>query len=191
MEVEKLTHLKCLKCKEMRPRRSFFPNLGREDGLKIRDKLCTKCRKYIHKTATNNVVLWNRVQAGLMDEERYNAIVAAKKEKKTRTGARNLREGLARANMATWEDAHKSAYKAQRILKKFVPLNDDEAVWVARANDLIHEALAEIRVKKRQSKLPEDTLFFWYNALTGGAGRLRRLVAEFPRGSEHAPLQAL
>lgn len=182
-------HLKCYKCKEWKLRRHFYPNLGEE--VKIRDKLCSVCRQHIHKTATSNVVLWNRVQAGVMTAEKYEQIIAEKRANRVAAVVAGRRKQREREKMATWEEAHKSAYKARAVLRAFQPLNEDEAAWVEQARELITAALEEIKVRKRQQKLPEEGIHFWYDGLTNGHHAMRRLINQFPRGAEHAPLQVL
>lgn len=184
-----MAHLKCHRCHEWKLRHSFYPKLG--EGKRIKDKLCTACRKNILKTATNNAVLYGRVNAGLLDAQKLEEYLESRRQRRNEKGAQNLKKGKERKNMQTWERAHKSAYKAQAVLKAFKPLNDDEAVWVESARELISEALAQIVIKKRQIKLTEDNLHFWYDALEGGHSRLKRLISQFPRGASWAPLQVL
>lgn len=191
-ERPSMAHLKCAKCKEWKHRQLFVPY--KVEKLVKYDRFCSKCRGTVlnyEATKMNLVVLHNRVKHGLTTKEKQEEILRKKQASRDAVMPKVRKAYYEKRNADSWDKPHASANIALKLLRAF-PFPDEECKqWGLKAEDMVLEALEEIKERKKKEKLPDSQVLFWYDVVVGMGHALRGHIADYPLGPEKAPIQCI
>ncbi len=175
---------RCRRCREAKNRKSFLIEV---EGALTRDYLCAVCRTNflpMHQ-------LRNRLKNGLISLVDFDIEVAARKKRRAEAAVKNMEHGRMKANALTWNRAIKSAKITLKMLDAMPLTNVEEYKWRKELRQLVQESLEEMEELYLSEQAPNKRALFWYDVSSTAAARARALIAQYPGGVEHSPIQVL